>query len=112
MQVPSPVVRAPQGFDPAQLAQVGLQFLGMSASEATSFTQTVDWTSTFVLPVDPGTMTYRQVPINGIQGVLLRHTGKSVSDRYMVTWVQDGIVYVVESHGDDDAAVELAEQLT
>ncbi|HEX5282511.1 MAG TPA: hypothetical protein VFW30_00185 [Bryocella sp.] len=112
MQVPSPVVMAPQGFDPAQLVQVGLQFLGMSASEAASFTQTVDWTSTFVLPVDPGTMTYRQVSINGIQGVLLRHTGKSISDRYIVTWVQDAIVYVVESHGDDDAAVELAEQLT
>jgi hypothetical protein len=57
-------------------------------------------------------MTYRQVPINGTQGVLLRHAGKPVSDQYVVTWVQDGIVYVVESHGDDDAAVELAEQLT
>ena len=112
MQVPSPVVTAPQGFNPAQLAQVGLQFLGMSAKDAANFTQAVDWTSTLVLPVMPGSMTYKQIPINGAEGVLLRHTGASASDRYTLTWVNDGIVTVIESYGDDRAAVALAEQLT
>lgn len=112
LQVPSPLVTAPQGFDPAQFAQVGLQFLGMNADDAANFTQTVDWTSTLVLPVLPGTMTYKQLPINGAQGVLLRHTGSPVSDRYILTWVSNGIVYVIVSYGDDTAAVDLAEQLT
>ncbi len=53
IELPSPVVSAPQEIDPAQIAQVALQFLGMSANDAANFTQTVDWTSTLVLPVDP-----------------------------------------------------------
>ena len=51
MELPSPIVSAPQQIDPAQIAQVALQFLGMSANDAANFTQTVDWTSTLVLPV-------------------------------------------------------------
>lgn len=112
MQVPSPVVSAPQGFNPAQLAQVGLQFLGMTEKDAADFTRTVDWTSTLVLPVMPGSVTYKQIPVGGAEGVLLRHAGSTGSDRYTLTWVSNGIVTVIESYGDDDAAVSLAEQLT
>ena len=111
MQVPSPVVRAPQGFDPAQLAQVGLEFLGMSAKDAASFTQTVDWTSTLVLPVSTGTMSYKEIPIHGVQAVLLRDKRPTASSRYAVTWIDDGIVYALESYGDDASAVDLAAQL-
>lgn len=111
MQVPSPVVTAPRGFYPAQLAQVGLQFLGMSESDAANFTQTVDWTSTLVLPVMPGRMTYKQVLVGGGQGVLLRPANAAASERYMLTWVSNGIVCVVESYGDDSAAIALADEL-
>ena len=53
IELPSPVVSAPQEIDPAQIAQVALQFMGMNANDAANFTQTVDWTSTLVLPVEP-----------------------------------------------------------
>jgi hypothetical protein len=112
MQVPSPIVTAPRGFDPAQLAQVGLQFLGMSASDASSFTQTVDWTSTLVVPVIPGRMSYRRVLIDGREGILLRPADSATIERYTLTWVNNGIVYVIESYGDDSAALALAEELT
>lgn len=111
MQVPSPVVTAPQGFNPMQLAEVGLEFLGMSANDATNFTQTVDWTSTLILPVPAGIMTYKQIPIHGVQGVLLRDTRSSALGRYTMTWVDNGIVYAIESYGDDATAENLAAQL-
>ena len=59
VELPSPIVSAPQEIDPAQIAQVALQFLGMNANDAASFTQTVDWTSTLVLPVIRGKSTVR-----------------------------------------------------
>ena len=110
-EVPSPVVRAPQDFDPAKLAQVGLEVLGMSANDAASYTQTVDWTSTLVLPVSSGSMSYKQFPIHGVEAVLLRDKRSTASGSYTVTWVDGGIVYGIEGYGDDTAAVNLAEQL-
>ena len=59
IELPSPVVSAPQEIDPAQIAQVALQFMGMNANDAANFTQTVDWTSTLVLPVERGKTKYR-----------------------------------------------------
>jgi len=35
----------------AQLAQIGLEFTGMSSDQAAAFTKSVDWTSTLVVPV-------------------------------------------------------------
>jgi hypothetical protein len=83
----------------------------MSANDATNFTQTVDWTSTLVLPVPTGTMTYKQVPVHGVEGVLLRDTRSSASGRYTMTWVDNGIVYAIVSYGDDATAENLATQL-
>ena len=52
-QLPSPTVEAPAGVDVPQLAQMALEFTGMSPEQARAFSQSVDWTSTLVIPV-PG----------------------------------------------------------
>ena len=44
----------------------------MNANDAASFTQTVDWTSTLVLPVIRGKSNYEQVHVNGNEAALLR----------------------------------------
>ena len=85
-EIPSPIVSAPQEIDPAQIAQVALQFLGMSANDAANFTQTVDWTSTLVLPVVRGESKYEQVHVNGNEGALLR-AGKSEPVRPLLSHV-------------------------
>ena len=110
-ELPSPVVSAPREIDPGQMAQIALQFLGMSANDAASFTQTVDWTSTLVLPVFPGQSTYNKVPINGNEGVLLRSKRPAEAGRFMLMWVEDGIVHGLNGTGDDTTAVNLASQL-
>jgi hypothetical protein len=104
-------VSAPRQINPAQIAQVALQFLGMSANDAASFTQTVDWTTTLVLPVPHGESSYEKVPINGNEGVLLRPTGPRPSNSFTLMWVNDGIVYDLIGSGDDTTALNLASHL-
>lgn len=111
MELPSPVFTAPAGFDPAQIAQVGLQFAGMSANDAANFTQTVDWTSTLVIPVPRGQSSYQQIPVNGNDGVLLRPKRGTATGSFVLAWSDAGIIYVLRGNGDDTTALNLAAQL-
>jgi anti-sigma factor RsiW len=111
IELPSPVVSAPQEIDPAQIAQVALQFMGMSANDAANFTQTVDWTSTLVLPVERGKTKYEQVHVNGNEAALIRPLNQGPSGHYSLMWVDNGIVYGLGGTGDDTTAINLASQL-
>jgi hypothetical protein len=110
-ELPSPIVSAPQEIDPAQIAQVALQFLGMSANDAASFTQTVDWTSTLVLPVVRGKFTYEQAHVNGNDAALLRPVNGTESARFSLMWVDNGIIFNLNGIGDDTTAINLASRL-
>lgn len=110
-ELPSPTVTAPQEIDPAEIAQVALQFLGMKPVDAANFTQTVDWKTTFVLPVFHGISSYKKVSINGDEGVLLRPSGGQGAGRFNLLWVEDGIVYSLMGSGDDVTAVNLASKV-
>ena len=111
MELPSPIVSAPAEINPAQIAQVVLQFLGMSANDAANFTQTVDWTSTLVLPTIRGKSSYEQVHINGNEGALLRPTGPGQPDHFSLIWVDDVILHALNGTGDNTTAINLASQL-
>jgi anti-sigma factor RsiW len=111
IQLPSPVVSAPQEIDPAQIAQVALQFMGMNANDAANFTQTVDWTSTLVLPVERGKTKYEQVYVNGNEAALIRPANQGPAGHYSLMWVDNGIVFALGGTGDNTTAVNLASQL-
>jgi hypothetical protein len=110
-EIPSPIVSAPQEIDPAQIARVALQFLGMSANDAANFTQTVDWTSTLVLPVVRGESKYTHLHVNGNEGALLRAANQNQSGHFSLMWVDNGIVFALNGTGDDTTAINLASQL-
>lgn len=107
-ELPSPTASVPKDVDPAELAQVALQFAGLSATEAANFTQTVDWTTTFVLPVPHGEASYEKVYVNGNEAVLLRPKMPSASTRFVLIWVDNRIMYNLEGTGDDTTALNLA----
>lgn len=111
IELRSPSVTAPQQVDPGEIAQVALQFFGMNANEAASFTQTVDWSTTLVLPVMQGAMSYEKIPVNGNDGVLLRPKNRREKARYSLLWVDSGMVYDLNGFGDDTTALNLASQL-
>jgi len=111
VELASPSVSAPQQLDPAQIAQVALRFIGMSAGDAASFTQTVDWTSTLVLPVVRGESSYEKVQVAGNEGVLLRPAWQKPNDHFSLMWVDSGVLYSLAGTGDDNTALNLASQL-
>jgi hypothetical protein len=110
-ETPSPTASAPQEIDPAEIARVGLEFAGLSASDAASFTQTVDWTSTFVLPILHGLSSYEKVSVAGNDAILLRSRNPQASSEFNLVWVDDGILYSLNGTGDNTTALNLASQI-
>ncbi len=86
--------------------------MGMNANDAANFTQTVDWTSTLVLPVERGKTKYEQVHVNGNEAALAPASQiRAPSGHYSLMWVDNGIVFGLGGTGDDTTAINLASQL-
>jgi len=112
-QVPSPTVSTPPNLNVGQIVEMGLQVGGMSAQQAHDFCQTVDWTSTLVLPVPRFASSYQTVNVDGVDGTLISLPGRG-SQRpagYTLMWVKGGFVYTLMAFGDSSNAVALAESL-
>jgi hypothetical protein len=110
-QMPSPSVNAPANLNVDQLAQIGLEFTGMSPEEAAAFTSTVDWTSTLVVPIPRNAATYEQVTVDGVTGTLIQRPADD-APKFAVLWVKDGIVYVISGLGtNSEQAIEMANSL-
>lgn len=97
-QIPSPTVNAPADVDVAQLAQLGLEFTGMSAEQAAAYTSTVDWQSTLVIPIPKNAASYEQVSVDGVTGTLIQRPADDMP-QYALVWVKDGIVYALSGLG-------------
>ena len=111
-QAPSPTVAAPPDLDIQKLAEIGLEFTGMSPEEARQFSQTVDWTSTLVVPIPRNGHEYGQVAVDGVMGNLIyRKSDDGVPARYTLLWVKNGIIYGLSGFGDPDAGLALANSM-
>jgi hypothetical protein len=113
-QIPSPEVSAPASLDIAKLAQIGFEFTGMTPEEAAAFTDTVDWTSTLVVPIPQDAASYQQVQVDGVTGTLIERTVDDGDDapRFALFWVKDGIIYTIGGFGGSmQTALEIANSL-
>ncbi len=110
-QIPSPTVSAPANVNVAQLAQIGLEFTGMSSDQAAAFAQSVDWTSTLVVPIPKNAATYQQVQVDGVTGTLIQRPADD-APQYILLWVKNGIVYTIGSLGtNSQQAIDMANSL-
>ena len=110
-QIPSPEVSAPASLDIAKLAQIGLEFTGMTAEEAAQFTSTVDWTSTLLVPIPKNAASYQQVTVDGVTGTLIERPSDD-APQFALFWVKDGIIYTIGGLGDhSQKALEIANSL-
>jgi len=110
-EIPSPVVSAPASVDVAQLAQIALEFSGMSSDEAKAFTDTVDWTSTLVVPIPKNAATYEQIAVDGVTGTLIQRPADDYP-QFSLLWVKDGIIYAIGGLGSNSQqAVDMANSL-
>lgn len=107
MQMPSPIVDAPEDLDIEQLGRIYLELLGMEPAKAADFAQTIDWSSTFVLPMPSNFANYQNMTVDGVQATFIR-THKDDVRGYMLLWVKDGILYSLTGPGGGDAAMDIA----
>ncbi len=107
-EIPSPTVSAPANVDVAQLAQIGLEFTGMTSDQAAAFTQSVDWTSTLVVPIPKNAAKYDQLSVDGVTGTLIQRPADD-APQFVLLWVKNGIIYAIGGLGtNSQQAVDMA----
>ncbi len=95
IQSPSPDVNYPADVNPSLLGEALLQVLGTEPAEAQRIAQSIDWTSTLLLPIPQSLGSYREVTVNGVTGVLLEPF--DTDEEAALVWQQDGMVYMMRA---------------
>lgn len=111
VQMPSPSISAPPGLDLQMIGEAFLQMMGMSEEEATKFAQTVDWSTTLVIPIPRYGTTYQEVPVDGVTGTLIVQELEDHANQYLLIWVKDGILYSLTGPGNGSSSVRIANSL-
>jgi hypothetical protein len=110
MQAPSPTVSVPPNLNMSEIAEAALELAGMSPGEAHSFCQTIDWSSTMVVPIPRNTSSYEKVNVDGVDGTLITET-LAEGNRYTLLWIKNGVIQSLMGHGDSSDALTLAASL-
>lgn len=109
VQTVSPEIDYPDNFDPSLVGQAMLQLLGMSEVDAAVLANSIDWSSTLILPIPQEFATFGEVTVNGNSGLLITAIDGSGN---MVLWQADGVVYSLASDQmDANGLVNVAESL-
>ncbi len=113
LQMPSPVVSMPDDLDAEQFGRIYLELLGMTEAEINALSARIDWTSTLLVPYPRHpNLVYEAVRVDGVEGALVHPASEPLQYRqYLLTWVKNGIVYVVTGNGDHAEALALLETL-
>ena len=94
MQAPSPEIDLPPGIDPTTMGEIYLRAVGLPAADATHLAQTIDWTSTVVIPMAGDMGSYSEVTADGVPALLFEAASPSRRGRERaLLWQRDGIVY-------------------
>jgi hypothetical protein len=110
IQAPSPTVSVPPDLNMSDIAEAALELAGMSPAEAQSFCQTVDWSSTLVVPIPRNSSSYETVKVDGVEGTLITET-LSQGNRYSLLWIKNGVIHSLAGHGSPSDALSLAASL-
>ncbi len=111
VEMPSPTVNTPPDVDFQQLAVIGLQFSGMSREEAEQYSQTVDWTTSLVIPIPRNAATYQTVTVDGVEGQLIQRPADD-APQFALVWVKDGVIHAISGWGDrSELALRMANSL-
>ena len=79
--------------------------------QAVAFTQTVDWTSSLVIPIPKNAATYEQVTVDGVTGTLIQRPADD-APQYVLMWVKNGIIYAIGGLGtNSQQAIQMANSL-
>jgi len=106
VQMASPQVSIPPGVDPAMIGEAGFKFLGMPEADARRLAQSIDWTSTLVIPLPTNVVQYREVTVDGVSGLLVEHRSEKTSRRSAsLLWQKDGVIHGINASDIDPLVV-------
>jgi len=109
----SPTATLPSGVDPALLGEVMLRLLGIPAEDAQRLAQTIDWTSTLVIPLPTDVVRSREVEVDGVTGLWLEERSERYPPDVTILWQRDGVVYMVNgSNVDRTLLLRIADSLS
>lgn len=113
MQMVTPTAVVPQGLDVDRLGLALLQLLGVTAEEAARLSSSVDWTSTFVIPIPQNAARFEEVEVRGNKGTLIQvdaaRTGRL--PRYLLIWTESGTICALNGVGTAADAIAIADSL-
>lgn len=95
MQMPSPTVEVPEGVDMQVLGEAMLQLLGMSPAEAHRLSESIDWTTTLVLPIPSDVLRVQEIGVDGTTGLLFESDYYEDGSGSAVLWQKGGIVTMI-----------------
>ena len=110
IQAPSPTVSVPPSLNMSQIAGAALELAGMNPADARAFCQTVDWSTTMVIPIPRDTGSVQTVTVDGVEGTLITEQ-LSPGNRYSLLWVKNGVIHSLSGRGNSSDALSLAASL-
>jgi hypothetical protein len=120
VQSHNPQIELPSGVDLPQLGEIALRIVGMAPDEAHRFAQSIDWTSTLLVPVPANASSFREVEVRGTTGLLVTTSGSgtlntpkgpmTIPQGSMLVWAEGDMVYAMNGTG-SIALVDMANSL-
>lgn len=111
IQIYHPEVEYPEGINAQLIGEAALRIMGLKASEARRIAQSIDWTSTLVLPVPSSIATFQEVAVAGETGILLTPRDDVSGEQRALLWQKDGLVYVISGSMAGETLLQVAESM-
>jgi hypothetical protein len=113
-QMPSPTVDVPDGVDVDALGEAMLQLFGMSPREARRLSQSIDWTTTLVLPIPTDMASVSEITVNGNTGLLFERADMSNDvdgEGGALLWQEGGMMYFIAGTNSSIALLDIADSM-
>lgn len=117
VQARSPEITLPKNVDMSQLGQIALRVIGLSEDEARTFSRTIDWHSTLIVPVPTDAGSFREVNVRNTTGLLITSTeGRSSQSgprrrKSVLLWSENNKVYALMGLAQNATLIEMANSL-
>lgn len=112
IQMWRPTVEYPEGIDPALLGEAGLRLMGLPEKQARRIAESIDWTTTALLPVPSEFAQVHELEIAGSPAVLILPRSEAGDQQpRCLMWEKDDVVYLINGHASREQLVIAAESM-
>ncbi|MGQ9814392.1 MAG: hypothetical protein ACUVR3_04480 [Candidatus Roseilinea sp.] len=121
MQASNPEIVLPEGVRLAELGELALRLSGMTPDAARQLAQTIDWSSTLLVPIPANAATVSEVQVRGVPGLLIVATApvsgavtlgdEQVTQYATLLWSEGDTVHAATGNVDQATLLEMANSM-